>query len=114
MYFVAFPVSVPDPADTQMRTCTEAAWGIGKFAACLVISVGIGLAGNLLGQFVEWFKPSGVDDSQLNELLMNSGLWMTVLFTVLMAPVWRSCFSGNCLWTVFWDMGKDRLFLCPA
>ena len=98
MYFVAFPVSV---ALIQLiPRCGRAQsqpWGIGKFAACLVISVGIGLAGNLLGQFVEWFKPSVGDDSQLNELLMNSGLWMTVLFTVLMAPVVEELFFRKLL-----------------
>ncbi|MEQ2427320.1 CPBP family intramembrane glutamic endopeptidase [Enterocloster hominis (ex Hitch et al. 2024)] len=98
MYFVAFPVSValiqliPKCGHAQRQP-----WGIGKFAACLVISVGIGLAGNLLGQFVEWFKPSGVDGSQLNELLMNSRVWMTVLFTVLMAPVVEELFFRKLL-----------------
>ena len=98
MYFVAFPVSV---ALIQLiPRCGRAQsqpWGIGKFAACLVISVGIGLAGTLRGQFVEWFKPSVGDDSQLNELLMNSGLWMTVLFTVLMAPVVEELFFRKLL-----------------
>ena len=88
MYLVAFPVSValiqlvPKCGGSQRQR-----WGMGKFTACLVITVGMGLAGNLLGQLVEWFKPSGLGDGELDRILMNSGIWMTVLFTVVVAPV---------------------------
>ena len=88
MYFIAFPVTValiqliPKCGSAQRQQ-----WGIGKFAVCLVIAVGIGLAGNLLGQFVEWFKPSGADNSEINDMLMHSGMWVSVVFTVLLAPV---------------------------
>lgn len=98
MYLVAFPVAVallqliPKCGSAQREQ-----WGIGRFMACLVISLGIGLAGNLLGQLVEWFKPSGTGGSDLDSLLSNTGLWVNVLFTVLLAPVVEELFYRKLL-----------------
>lgn len=98
MYLVAFPVAaallqlVPKCGNPQREQ-----WGMGKFMACLVISLGIGLAGNLLGQLVEWLKPSGMGGSDLDSLLSGTGLWVNVLFTVLLAPVVEELFYRKLL-----------------
>lgn len=88
MYLVAFPVTV---ALIQFIPRCGAArrerWGLGKFIACLVISIGIGLAGMLLSRLVEWIKPSAPSDADLDSLLMNSAMWVNVLVTVILAPV---------------------------
>lgn len=102
MYLIAFPVSaaliqlIPKCGTTQKQY-----WGIGKFAACLVILVGVGLAGNVMGQLVEWLKPWGSGGNQLSNTLMDSKLWVNVLVAVIMAPVVEELF--------FRKMIMDRL-----
>lgn len=93
MYLVAFPATVgllhliPRCGVPQSEQ-----WGFGKFAACFIISVGIGLGGNLLGRLVGRLGPSGVDSSDLNQLLLNSSIWLNMLITVILAPVVEEMF----------------------
>lgn len=98
MYLIAFPVSVAlmllIPKCGRPRSEN---WGMGRFIACLVISLGMGLAGNLMGQLVEWLKPSAPSSSELDSLLTSSGIWVNVLVTVLLAPVVEEVFYRKLL-----------------
>lgn len=94
MYLVAFPVCVallqliPKCGQTGRER-----WSVGAFAACFVISMGIGLAGNILGQVIEYFKPAGgAGAGDMDNMLMNSSLWINTLVTVIMAPVVEELF----------------------
>lgn len=93
MYVIAFPLSaalfqlIPKCGTTQKQY-----WGFGKFAACLVVTLGLGLAGGALGQLVEWLKPWGSSTNGLYDIFMNSALWSNVLVAVIMAPVVEELF----------------------
>lgn len=93
MYLIAFPIAaallhlIPKCGAPQRQR-----WGLGKFAVCFVVAVGIGFAGNLIGQLAEWLKPWGTGSSQLDDILTNSGIGANVLVTVIMAPIVEELF----------------------
>lgn len=93
MYLVAFPATVgllqliPKCGAPQKEQ-----WGFGRFTACFVIAMGIGLAGNLLGMLVGILEPADTDGSSLNDMLIHSSIWLNLLITVIMAPVVEELF----------------------
>lgn len=98
MYLIAFPASaamlqlIPKCGAPQKQP-----WGMGKFAACLVVAMGIGLAGGLVGRLVELLKPLNDGGSQLADALSHSPIWMNVLVTVIMAPIVEELFFRKLL-----------------
>ena len=93
MYLVAFPAAaglvrlIPRCGAPEREQ-----WGFSKFAACFVIAMGIGLAGNILGRLVGLFSPGGTDSADLENMLLNSNMWLNMLITVIMAPVVEELF----------------------
>ena len=76
MYLIAFPISLAlIQAVPKCREKPAEVWGFGNFLAVLVISLGIGLAGNLLGQLVEHFRPApDISGEELEGFLKNSSV----------------------------------------
>lgn len=89
MYLIAFPVALAlMQAVPKCREKPQEFWGLGSLLMVLVISLGIGLAGNLLGQAVEHFRPvSDADSVALEDMLLNSSVWINLLVTAVLAPV---------------------------
>lgn len=89
MYLIAFPIALALlQAIPKCKEPSGESWGAEGFLVVLVISMGIGLVGNLLGQAVELFKPaSGLSGENLEGLLMSSNVWVNLLCTAVLAPV---------------------------
>lgn len=89
MYLIAFPITLAIlQGIPECREKPQESWGGGGFLAVLVISLGLGVVGNLMGQAVEYLKPtSNLSGEELGELLGRTSLWINLLVTVVMAPV---------------------------
>ena len=93
MYGSAFPVSgwlmrrIPKWGSPERQS-----WGLSQLSACFVIAVGIGLAGNILGNLCGLFFPGKPDSSDLAGILMESSIWINLTVTVLLAPVAEELF----------------------
>lgn len=98
MYLIAFPASaamfrlIPKCGAPQKQP-----WGMGKLSACLVVAMGIGLAGGLVGRLVELLKPLNDGGSQLEDMISHSPIWMNVLVIVIMAPIVEELFFRKLL-----------------
>lgn len=94
MYLIAFPISLAlIQAVPKCREKPAEVWGFGNFLAVLVISLGIGLAGNLLGQLVEHFRPApDISGEELEGFLKNSSVWVNLLVVAVIAPVVEELF----------------------
>lgn len=93
MYLVAFPICagliqlIPKCGVPQREQ-----WGFGRIGACFIISMGIGLAGNIVGQLIGLLEPGGSNAEELDQILVNSSMWLNLLVTVILAPVVEELF----------------------
>lgn len=99
MYVIAFPIALAlIQAIPKCREKARESWGVGSLVAVLVISLGIGLAGNLLGMAVDYLRSaSKASEDELGLYLVNSSVWLNLLVTAVMAPVVEELFFRKLL-----------------
>lgn len=93
MYLVAFPLSAA--VLCRVPRCgwpEQEKWGIGRLLICLVLGSGLGFAGSLLAQAAEAMGAESAGAEEFTELIMETSLWMNLLFTVIIGPVVEELF----------------------
>lgn len=88
MYLVAFPVTVGLMQLIPKRGHTgNERWGSAPLLACIVISIGIGLLGNVLGRVVNLFGTPAVDTDQMYRMAQGTGMLVNIGIVVFAAPI---------------------------
>lgn len=88
MYLVAFPVTAAlmQLIPKRGRTGRER-WGSVPLLACIVISIGMGLLGNIMGRVVNLFGTPAGDVEQIDDMIRGAGMLVHIGMVVFAAPI---------------------------